>query len=68
MGAVGVTVNEHYTSTINFTRPISVQSYTLLIARPKELGRLYLFAAPFSGDVFIRNLKKISQISTFFSV
>lgn len=31
--------------------PISEQLYSFLIARPKELSKLYLFAAPFSTDV-----------------
>lgn len=55
MGAAGVTVFEDYTKLFNFTRPISVQKYSLLFSRPKELSRLYLFTAPFSTDASIRN-------------
>lgn len=53
MGAAGVTVFEEYIKLFNYTRPISVQTYNLLFARPKELSRLYLFTAPFSTDASI---------------
>lgn len=51
LGAVAVTVTEKYATEVNFTYPISVQSYGMLISRPKELSRLYLFTAPFTIDV-----------------
>lgn len=50
-GATALTVNEYYEKVVNFTYPISVQPYAMLIPRPKELSRLYLFAAPFTIDV-----------------
>lgn len=50
-GAISVTVSENYEKYVNFTYPISVQSYSMLIPRPKELSRLYLFIAPFTVDV-----------------
>lgn len=50
-GAAAVTVTENYQKLINFTYPISVQAHSMLISRPKELSRLYLFIAPFNLDV-----------------
>lgn len=52
-GAAAVTVTEKYATEVNFTYPITVQSYSMLISRPKELSRLYLFTAPFAIDVSI---------------
>lgn len=52
-GAAAVSVTEKYAAEVNFTYPISVQSYSMLISRPKELSRLYLFTAPFTIDVNI---------------
>lgn len=51
MGACGLTISEQSARHVNFTRPFCIQSYAMLIARPKELGRLYLFVAPFATDV-----------------
>lgn len=42
---------ETHEKIINFTFPISVQAYSMMISRPKELSRLYLFAAPFTLEV-----------------
>lgn len=50
-GAIAITVSGSYEKYVNFTYPISVQSYSMLISRPKELSRLYLFIAPFTVDV-----------------
>lgn len=50
-GAIAITVSENYDKYMNFTYPISVQSYNMLVPRPKELSRLYLFIAPFTIDV-----------------
>ncbi|XP_045461376.1 ionotropic receptor 93a isoform X1 [Harmonia axyridis] len=51
--AYGATITEKYQVEIDFTNPISVQSYTFLVARPKELSRALLFMAPFSGDTWL---------------
>lgn len=64
MGAAGITVFEEYTKLFNFTRPISVQKYSLLFSRPKELSRLYLFTAPFSTDASIHKL----SATTFYNL
>lgn len=53
LGAISLTVHESHEKVVNFTFPISVQNYGMLIPRPKELSRLYLFIAPFSLDVSI---------------
>lgn len=50
-GATALTVHETYEKVLNYTFPISVQSYGMMIPRPKELSRLYLFVAPFALDV-----------------
>lgn len=50
-GAAAITVSDVFDKEVNYTYPISVQSYTMLISRPKELSRLYLFTAPFTIDV-----------------
>lgn len=51
LGACGLTIHEQSPKLVNFTRPFCIQTYAMLIARPKELGRLYLFMAPFAADV-----------------
>lgn len=69
-GAVALTVSENYEKYVNFTYPISVQSYGMLIPRPKELSRLYLFIAPFTVDVRYVNSEfdtKLIENMSFFS-
>lgn len=51
LGAAAITISDIYEKEVNYTYPISVQIYTMLISRPKELSRLYLFTAPFTIDV-----------------
>ncbi|KAF7278271.1 hypothetical protein GWI33_008627 [Rhynchophorus ferrugineus] len=51
MGACAFTVTEENKKVINFTRPISIQFYTFLVARPRELSRALLFISPFTGEV-----------------
>lgn len=50
------TVTEQEKMFINFTEPVSTQSYTFLVARPKELSRALLFMSPFNKDVRLLNL------------
>ncbi|XP_031629410.1 ionotropic receptor 93a isoform X2 [Contarinia nasturtii] len=52
-GAVGLTVHETYEKMINYTYPISVQAYGMMIPRPKELSRLYLFLSPFTLETWL---------------
>nr|WJJ63358.1 ionotropic receptor 93a [Pachyrhinus yasumatsui] len=52
MGACAFTVTEGNRKLINFTNPISVQTYTFLVARPKELSRALLFISPFRTDTW----------------
>lgn len=59
-GACAVTITKFLKLYINYTIPISTQSYTLLVARPKELSRALLFVSPFTGDV---NIKKLSHLN-----
>lgn len=69
-GAMAITVSENYEKELNFTYPISVQSYNMLIPRPKELSRLYLFIAPFTMDVSFyrtRPMQRSSKYSLKFS-
>ncbi|KAJ6638184.1 Ionotropic receptor 93a [Pseudolycoriella hygida] len=53
LGAVAATVDENYSSIVNYTRPITIQTYSFLVSRPKELSRLYLFTAPFTIDTWV---------------
>ncbi|XP_060523884.1 ionotropic receptor 93a isoform X2 [Cylas formicarius] len=50
LGACAFTITEDNKKLINFTVPISIQLYTFLVARPKELTRALLFTSPFKGD------------------
>lgn len=49
--AVASTVNERYKRLINFSVPISIQPYSFLVAKPREVSRIYLFTAPFNQGV-----------------
>lgn len=52
LGACAYTVgNRKRDNTINFTHPITVQTYGLLAAKPKPLSRALLFASPYSTEV-----------------
>ncbi|KAK9880273.1 hypothetical protein WA026_010146 [Henosepilachna vigintioctopunctata] len=53
IGAFVATISEKYLHLLEFTSPISTQSYSFLVARPKELSRALLFMAPFSGDTWL---------------
>ncbi|XP_066259282.1 ionotropic receptor 93a-like [Euwallacea similis] len=52
MGACAFTVTEESKKIINFTNAISIQPYTFLVARPRELSRALLFISPFGGDTW----------------
>lgn len=51
IAACGFTVTEKEKLYINFTVPVSTQTYTFLAARPRELSRALLFMSPFTKDV-----------------
>ncbi|XP_060523883.1 ionotropic receptor 93a isoform X1 [Cylas formicarius] len=53
LGACAFTITEDNKKLINFTVPISIQLYTFLVARPKELTRALLFTSPFKGDTWL---------------
>ena len=53
-GAVASTVNERYKKLINFSIPISIQPYSFIVAKPKEISRIYLFTAPYTHGVGIK--------------
>lgn len=65
-GACAVTVTEELKHFINFTIPISTQTYSLLVARPKELSRALLFISPFTGDVSSSSLQKKCNFCVIF--
>lgn len=52
-GAVASTVNERYKRLVNFSIPISIQPYSFLVSKPREVSRIYLFTAPFTHGVSI---------------
>lgn len=53
LAAIAATINSKYERFVDFTIPISVQPYSFLAARPKELSRIFLFLSPFTGDSWI---------------
>ncbi|XP_046750223.1 uncharacterized protein LOC124413578 [Diprion similis] len=52
IAACAFTVNEQKNSMVNFTRPISIQTYSLLAARPKHLSRALLFSSPYTKETW----------------
>lgn len=57
-GAVASTVNERYKRLINFSVPISIQPYSFVVSKPREVSRIYLFTAPFTHGVCIENIRR----------
>ncbi|CAH0552900.1 unnamed protein product [Brassicogethes aeneus] len=53
LGACAFTITEESKNFINFTIPITTQTYTFLVARPRELSRALLFISPFTGDTWL---------------
>ncbi|GLV41761.1 Ionotropic receptor 93a [Carabus blaptoides fortunei] len=53
MAACAFTINNRGKKIINFTIPISIQSHTLLVARPRQLSRALLFISPFTYDTWL---------------
>lgn len=52
LGAAATTIDEKKKAMgVNFTMPISVQPYSFLVSRPRELSRALLFMLPFTYDV-----------------
>jgi hypothetical protein len=51
LAAGAFTVTPKRKTLIKFTMPISIQTSTLLTARPGEVSRALIFMAPFSYDV-----------------
>lgn len=49
--ACAYTVNDRGRDDTNFTLPIFIQTYSFLTAKPGQLSRALLFAAPFSKEV-----------------
>uniref|UniRef100_A0A182MEF6 Ionotropic glutamate receptor C-terminal domain-containing protein n=1 Tax=Anopheles culicifacies TaxID=139723 RepID=A0A182MEF6_9DIPT len=53
LAAIGSTVNEKQKKFISFTDPISIQTYSFIISRPRELSRVLLFLSPFGPDTWL---------------
>ncbi|XP_053689812.1 ionotropic receptor 93a [Sabethes cyaneus] len=53
LAAVGATVSEKQKKFITFSKPISIQTYSFMISRPKELSRVFLFLSPFTVDTWM---------------
>ncbi|XP_053678178.1 ionotropic receptor 93a [Anopheles nili] len=53
MAAIGSTVNEKQKKFVSFTDPISIQTYSFVISRPRELSRVLLFLSPFGPDTWL---------------
>lgn len=58
MAACGFTVTSKAKTLVNFTIPISTQSYSFIVARPRELSRALLFMSPFTVNVSFTNRLK----------
>ncbi|XP_012281340.1 ionotropic receptor 93a [Orussus abietinus] len=52
LAACAYTATENRKTTINFTVPISMQTYTLLSAKPKPLSRALLFTSPYATETW----------------
>ncbi|XP_046624536.1 uncharacterized protein LOC124307152 [Neodiprion virginianus] len=52
IAACAYTVNEQKNSMVNFTRPVSTQTYSLLASRPKQLSRALLFTSPYTKETW----------------
>uniref|UniRef100_A0A4Y0BNW6 Ionotropic glutamate receptor C-terminal domain-containing protein n=1 Tax=Anopheles funestus TaxID=62324 RepID=A0A4Y0BNW6_ANOFN len=53
LAAIGATVNEKQKKFVSFTDPISIQTYSFIISRPRELSRVLLFLSPFGPDTWL---------------
>uniref|UniRef100_A0A182NSU9 Ionotropic glutamate receptor C-terminal domain-containing protein n=1 Tax=Anopheles dirus TaxID=7168 RepID=A0A182NSU9_9DIPT len=53
LAAIGSTVNEKQKKFVSFTDPISIQTYSFIISRPRELSRVLLFLSPFGPDTWL---------------
>ncbi|KAG5667976.1 hypothetical protein PVAND_015934 [Polypedilum vanderplanki] len=53
LAAVASTVNDRYKNFLNFSIPISIQPYSFIVAKPKELSRIYLFTAPYTHGTWL---------------
>ncbi|XP_040173263.1 ionotropic receptor 93a [Anopheles arabiensis] len=53
LAAIGATVNEKQKKFVSFTDPISIQTYSFVISRPRELSRVLLFLSPFGSDTWL---------------
>ncbi|XP_058827029.1 ionotropic receptor 93a [Topomyia yanbarensis] len=53
LAVVGATVSEKQKKFITFSKPISIQTYSFLVSRPKELSRVFLFLSPFTVDTWM---------------
>ncbi|XP_021705215.1 ionotropic receptor 93a [Aedes aegypti] len=53
LAAVGATVSPKQKKYVNFTTPISIQTYSFIVSRPKELSRVFLFLSPFTIDTWL---------------
>ncbi|XP_058458924.1 ionotropic receptor 93a [Malaya genurostris] len=53
LAAVGATVSEKQKKYITFSKPISIQTYSFIVSRPRELSRVFLFLSPFTVDTWM---------------
>lgn len=57
LAACAFTITEQDKLYLNFTSPVSTQTYTFLVSRPRELSRALLFMSPFTKDVSLLLVK-----------
>ncbi|XP_020712212.2 ionotropic receptor 93a [Athalia rosae] len=50
LAACAATISESRKTVLNFTRPVSIQTYSLLTSRPRHLSRALLFMSPYTKE------------------
>nr|CAH7714859.1 unnamed protein product [Callosobruchus chinensis] len=65
MGACALTVLEDVKNVVNYTIPVTTQSYSFLAARPRELSRALLFISPFTSDTWLCLFAAIISMGPF---
>nr|ARN17849.1 ionotropic receptor 3 [Cephus cinctus] len=52
MAACVYTISEYRKTLVNFTIPVSIQTYSLLASRPRQLSRALLFMSPYTKETW----------------
>ncbi|XP_046658223.1 ionotropic receptor 93a [Homalodisca vitripennis] len=63
LGACALTITENKATIVNFTEPVSIETYVFLVSRPKELSRALLFILPFTPDAWFCIVSSIALMA-----